>query len=187
MVRAYVDESERDGPFGKRYVLAATIPFIEDCEPYRSGLRELLPDGQKKLRWYKAFPEHKARVIATLRTFEVMHCIVTHDMADENSEQARKKCMTMLAYEIADFDVDHAVFESRGPKLDGEDLKMLNYLRTSKTIPQAFRGSHVLGLAEPLLWMPDIACGALGESWNGEPRYLDAIKAQVHVVRTDGG
>lgn len=182
MPTAYIDESFRDGAFGRRYLLAATIPFRADVTDYRRAMAELLPEGQKKVRWYNSVDPLKKSVMSTIAAFDVMHCVVTRQMtANEEPEQARKKCLTMLAYEISTFDVADAIFEARSPKLDNDDIKMLNYLRTSKTIPHAFTGTHRPGRDEPMLWIPDAICGAVAESWSGVG-YLAAVEQQVHQI-----
>lgn len=183
---AYIDESERSGAYGNRYLLGATIAFADvSRDSYREVMRDLLLPNKTKVHWYGAVDAHKRDIVASISALEVMHCVVTHDrMSRESSERARSKCLELLAFELQNFDINSAVFESRSAALDRKDLSLLNFLRSSQTISTAFKGTHVPGRDEPMLWIADAICGAVGDSWEVDATYRTVLNHQLHVVST---
>jgi hypothetical protein len=184
---AYIDESERSGAFGDRYLLGATIPFKDASrESHRDVMRDLLLSNKKKVHWYGSVAAHKRDIVSAISQLEVMHCVVTRDRTSgESSQRARSKCLELLAFELQDFEVDFAVFESRSTGLDRKDLSLLNFLRSSKTISSALKATHVPGKDEPMLWIADAICGAVGDSWEVDSSYRIALSDQLHVVSTN--
>ncbi len=113
-----------------------------------------------------------------------MYLVVARNMPEgEKHERARMKCLDLLASEATQFEVTDAVFEARTNGLDNGDLRQLNYLRTSKSLPFVFSARHVPGRLEPLLWPSDAICGAIGdrELYN-DRRWWDRIEPMTHLV-----
>ncbi len=185
---AYIDESERSGIYGRRYILGATIPFsASERDSQREVMHNLLLPNKPKVHWYKAVNGHKQDIVNSVARLDLMHCVVTHDRRDgESSERARSKCLALLAFEFEQLGVDFAVFESRGPALDRKDRSLLHNLRRRYGGSVGFKASHVVGAREPLLWIADAVCGAIGDSWQGNSEFRTTLAHQLHVVATPG-
>jgi hypothetical protein len=184
VVTAFVDESHRDNQGLRLYVLAATIPFRDDLDDYRAALVSLLPPRAKKVHWYQAVDAHREEIMDLLAGFDAMYLVVARNMIEgEKPERARMKCIDVMASEAAQFGVTQAIFESRTTGLDNGDLKQLNFLRSSKSLPSAFPAQHVAGALEPMLWPSDAICGAIGdrELYN-DRRWWDRVEAMTHLT-----
>lgn len=183
MPTAYIDESQPGGTgSGGPYLLAATMLLDEesDAENIRWMLRGALPKGQKKIHWSESVPAFRASLVDKIAQWDLIHRVVVRDAQfGERPERARRSCIEELLYELDQRRVERAVFESRGPADDRRDREMLSKLRARKTVRGPLRMEHVRGHEEPLLWLPDIACGAVGQRLRGNDLYANGLGHQM--------
>lgn len=174
MQTAFVDESQIGGTgSGLPYLLTASFAFGVDVDDVRDVLRGLLPRGARKLHWREATDAKRAEIISALASLELIHIVIVRDRTEsETPERSRRACMEMLLYELGMMEVDHAVFESRGPS-DSRDLHMVSALRARKVLLRPMRVDHMPGPSEPLLWIPDVVNGAVGAALGGGAHGLE--------------
>jgi hypothetical protein len=164
--QAFIDESQVGGTgSGQPYILTASFPHAADPDSIRDRLRAELPRGAKKLHWREASPAKRASLVDVVSKLELVHFVIVREYTEhERPERSRRACIEQLLYELQTFEIENAVFESRGKADDELDVKMVQHLRSQRTLPRSFTIDHVPGPADPLLWVADIVCGAIGES-----------------------
>jgi hypothetical protein len=125
MDTVYVDESWRAGPDGFHYVIGAVA--AEDVAEAREGLRGLLPRHRDHLHWHGVTPQIRRELVSAVRSLGIHSFAVTCGPATSNHQQerSRQKCLTRLVGGASAEGVEHGVFESRGPRLDGRDRSTL--------------------------------------------------------------
>ncbi|MEU3514612.1 hypothetical protein ABZ770_04870 [Streptomyces sp. NPDC006654] len=94
-------------------------------------------------------------------------------------ERARSKCLTALIPELHGFGVNHLYIESREEALNKKDVTTVIEARRAMPKGTVFRAEHVVGAAEPLLWMSDIVAGAIRAQRQGDARYTDILGGVV--------
>lgn len=186
MPTAYLDESERAYAGRSIYVVAATIVIAPaDADHPRREMRALLPSGRAKVHWYSAFREDRQEVIGSIAGFDLMNIAVHHDLlTGDAAERSRRICLTRMIYELQGYGVERAILEARQATQDRRDIELFR----SSVLPaglRRIRASHQPGAAEPLLWIPDAVCGAVGEGllyndWS----YCETLGARHHRVST---
>ncbi len=158
-MHAYVDESE---PSGDRdhtvYVLAAVIVAAAERERVGEAVRLATPERERKLHWYGALRAQRLTWLDLLRR-AVQIIVVRYEGAAARAERRRRYCLERLVWELEQRDVRLVVLESRGRAADDRDRSMFDALRRRGT-GRDMRHEHVSGNAEPLVALPDIACGA---------------------------
>lgn len=184
METAYVDESQiggtgHDGP----YVMVASILLDGDPDDVRRDLSAMKPRSGSKLHWYSSVPGMRRQTLEAIGLLPLMHWAVVMDTVHgESPERTRRKCIERLLWELAQLDaVGQVMMESRGPADDKRDLKMVDTLKASHVIPGSMRVDHVRGRDEPLLWLPDAVCGAVGSSVEGDETWARMLDRQLWI------
>lgn len=158
-MRAYVDESEPGGGLDHTtYVLAAVLVIHDAVHDARSAVEDARPRGMRKLHWREAIDVQRRAWIELLR-FAVEVVVIHYDGDPARAERRRRRCLERLVFELETRGVTELVLESRGPKADHGDRRMLDAFRGTG-IGRAMRHDHRSGADEPLLALADIACGA---------------------------
>lgn len=184
METAYVDESQIGGTgHNGPYVMVATIVLDGDEDDHRRHLSRAKPNGMRKLHWYSCKPDVRQSVISTVQELPLMHWAVVMKPADgESPERTRRKCIERLFWELAGLGmVGQVCMESRGPADDRRDMQMVGSLKTQRTIPGSMRVDHIRGVDDPLLWLPDAVCGAVGASLTGDDRWTRMLDRQLWI------
>lgn len=89
-------------------------------------------------------------------------------------------------HELQLLGVEAVTLESRGPKDDARDAQTLDFMRRSRSLSGArLHMKHQPGPADPLLWVPDIICGAVTRQRLGDPSYLQVLRAKVELISID--
>lgn len=149
---------------GRPFILTASFPYAADPDTIRNRMREELPKGAKKVHWRDSNPGKRQQLVHAVSELELIHFVIVREFTEhERPERSRRACIEHLLYELQSFGIENAVFESRGKADDALDVKMVQYLRAQKQLPREFTVDHVAGPADPLLWVADVACGAIGE------------------------
>jgi hypothetical protein len=182
---AYLDESE---PYHERhlgtYVLAAAIIPTEEHNTARASMAALKPRSLSKAHWHQQpDPRDRLQLVRTVAAVPGSQLVVVRlGDADDRPERRRRLCMERMAYELGQLGVQDAVIESRGPADDARDRAMLQALRQRRALVSPLRFEHVAGPAEPLLWAPDVICGAVNESRAGNETYVSLLPTLRTVI-----
>lgn len=184
METAYVDESQVGGTGnGGSYVMVATIIIDGDVDDLRRALIRAKPKGAPKLHWYSNMAKARHASIELIATLPLMHwAVVTHPSEDEPPERTRRKCIGRLFWELASLEmVGQVLMESRGPADDRRDMRMIDTLKSARAIPGSMRVDHQPGRDEPLLWLPDAVCGAVGAHVDGDDSWVEMLDRQLWI------
>jgi hypothetical protein len=164
------------------YVMAAAMSEIEGIDELRSRMRNLLLRGQRKVHWHDESPSRRLKLVDAIADMTVEGFVVVRVGGQEDrGERQRRKCLELLLCEISGFGCDHLVLESRGATDDSRDRKMMEYMRRGKKLVSPLRLSHEPGPRDPMLWIPDILCGAIVQGRTGDPTYLERIASRTTV------
>jgi len=182
---AFVDESETpyaDGP-GAYLLAAALVPNDVQAEA-RARMSGLRRSGRTKAHWHDARTRSEKRTLVDavveipIRTLVVVRV----DDPEMRTERRRRLCLERLLFELQQRGIAEIVAESRGPG-DRHDLDHLQALRSQKRVTTELRLRHLPGPVEPLLWIPDVVCGAVRQARLGDDQYLRQLAPSVDIVQ----
>lgn len=181
---AWVDESGSNSQLDPgSYIMSAALvePLHEHAA--RETMRHLLLPGQLKLHWRDENPRRQHAIAAMIGTLPIEHLIVvfTHHDAASRAERRRRITLQHLLPELTLLGVERVVLESRGAANDRRDMSMLQYLRAQRLLAGQLWMDHAIGQADPLLWIPDAACGVTTAL---RRERLREHRAQGHASRT---
>lgn len=181
---AFIDESEpRQDVDPGTYLLTAAIfdRAVEQVE--RDRMSSARPRGAAKAHWHDEVNDGgRRRLVNALAALRVEYVVVVR-LGDPSvkAERRRRLCLERLSFELHEMRVEQAVFESRGPS-DKFDRKLVDALRAKRTISARLRVDHANGPAEPLLWVPDIVCGAYSYERRGDSRFFEPLRERTTVI-----
>jgi hypothetical protein len=181
---AFLDESApRQDREPGTYLIAAAILAGEDQPAAREQMVRVKPKGLAKAHWHQQPDQRQRRtLVAAVAALPGTQLVVVRVGApDIRPERRRRICLERMAYELGELGVHEAVIESRGAADDSRDVDLLQALRRQHALAAPLRFDHLAGPAEPLLWAPDILCGALNEARMGDDTYL-AMLPNLRVV-----
>jgi hypothetical protein len=181
---AFIDESGSYRSLDPNtYILAAAIYDPEASEKASAAMRGLLLPGQVKVHWHDEDERRRRKLVNEVAALDgVGLIIVRNGLPGEKDERRRRLCGERMYYELQQRGVQNAVFESRGPADDRRDRTHLDTLKASRKIPGSFRVNHLAGRIEPLLWVPDILCGALSQARTGNDTYMERLGEMVDII-----
>jgi hypothetical protein len=182
-VHAYVDESY-DLTIGV-YILTASIVDFADTGDIRCILHSLQRGGEK-LHWSKEPTHRRAEIIKAVCGMATTVAVLGHS-ASLRPERARRKCMEALLPELESGGVTNVLFEARQAQHNKHDREMIASCRRKRLLSAKLAVSFVPGVLEPMLWLPDIACGALLAAQRGDLSYSDQLGDKIRLVHIDGG
>ncbi|NYI81204.1 hypothetical protein [Nocardioides panzhihuensis] len=177
-LHAWVDESiHLDAGF---YLIAAAIADPTDCDQHRDTARGLVRRVGGRLHWHHELPKAKARIAEAFGQLDLAHTIVVASPIDpRRQERARRKCLERLLPELEHTGITQAWFETRTARLNRQDLKMVDAMRSSGTLTGALRVDFANPNVEPMLWIPDVIAGAVGAARRGDPSYKSSLRAPI--------
>ncbi|GAP61413.1 conserved hypothetical protein [Arthrobacter sp. Hiyo1] len=181
---AFIDESGSYRSLDPNtYILAAAIYDAEASQKASAAMRGLLLPGQVKVHWHDEDERRRLKLVNEVAGLEGVGLIVVRNgLPGEKDERRRRLCGERMYYELQQRGVQNAVFESRGPADDRRDRKHLDSLKASRRITGSFRVDHLAGRIEPLLWVPDIFCGALSQARTGNETYIERLGELVDII-----
>lgn len=182
---AYLDESEPAVEPPSAFVAAATIIHETDRDPIRSEVAALRGQHQKKLHWYDEPAFRRDKLVGAVAGYTALHqVVVRHCGPDEKPERRRRKCLQQLLLDLQDAGVAMLVMEARQEAQNIRELHWFNGLRSQRIITSPMKLTHIKGPAEPLLALPDLVAGAVGEDLKGHPHYRTALDGvlTVHTI-----
>lgn len=163
------------------YLLAAVVCDAAGCVPYRDTLRSLLDADQPKLHWGAESPQRRIKIVETVSGFDMDSVVVIGTPMDrKKQERARAVCMESLAVYLAELEVTQVFLEEREATLNARDARLIESMRGKKLIPAGLRIDVARPSVEPMLWLPDIVAGAVGqERVRNVSEYLDPLRSMV--------
>lgn len=182
--RAYIDESEVTPRSGEAaYVIAATFIAEADRDDVRERMIRLKPSHLKKLHWYEEPPPRRAKLVAEVAGFEALHQVVVRWCGvDESTERRRRLCLEVLLRELDTAGITQATIEARESKQNQRERLWVNDLRSARRISRRIRVDHVAGPAEPLLWIPDVVAGAVGDHLKGDDQHILTLQGTLTMI-----
>ncbi|MEU0521718.1 hypothetical protein [Streptosporangium sp. NPDC006007] len=183
MYMAWGDESgssERLDP--GTYMMAAAMGEPDAVTHLRDAMRSLLLKGQRKVHWHDESSDRRLKVVDAIADMPIEGFVVVRSSGEvDRIERRRRKCLEALFRELDSLGCTHVMLESRGPADDKRDRQMMQHMRKSKELASGLHLSHEPGPKDPMLWIPDVLCGAVGQARVGESKYLDRISSRVTV------
>ncbi|WP_157556192.1 hypothetical protein [Herbidospora yilanensis] len=155
----------------------------------REQMRGLLLRGQRKVHWRDESHDRRLKLVDAIADLPVEGFVVVRVAGEaDRPERRRRKCLEVLFRELAVLECGELVLESRGPADDRRDREMLEHLRRRRCLAAPLRLFHEPGPSDPMLWIPDVLCGAVGHSRTGAVEYLERLTSRVtvHLIRADG-
>lgn len=64
-------------------------------------------------------------------------------------------------------------------------MQAIGGMRNARVLSRRLRVEHGLPTQEPLLWLPDAVCGAVGDDRCGEPGNLLVLEGQLQVIEVE--
>ncbi|MEV0697790.1 hypothetical protein AB0I53_07710 [Saccharopolyspora sp. NPDC050389] len=181
-VHAYVDESY-DLTIGV-YILTASIVNLDDAEEIRCALRELRRGGEK-LHWSKEPPHRRSEITKVLCSLTARSVAVVGTSKPLFPERGRRKCLEALLPELELAGADIVTFETRQKHSNKLDADMVDACRQKRLITPHLRVTFAPGSSEPLLWIPDVTCGAVLAAERGDESYMNQVRDSAQVIRVN--
>lgn len=188
LLHAFGDESQRTiAPGEAIYVMAVAVLPADRCAPARDLLRPLLRRGQKKLHWRTEGAASRAKITQVVAEIAGLHNLVVIGARYEpkKQERARAKVLERLLWEVDQRQVSSLLLESRHRERDRHDLKTIGALRNRRSLSRRLQVDHGQPVQEPLLWLPDVVAGAVGDGWCGDGTHLLVLEDHVEIIEMD--
>ncbi len=172
---ALLDESVHVTPRGLHYVIAAAIVLRDESDKCRDRVLECLAGRERAFHWSREGVEKRSAMIEAMCELNVMVVAGVHEPVRRTRQrQARHTLMLALLGDLAREGVTELVIEGRDATLDGHDRQTVIDAQHLAVVPEDFVYRFETK-AEPLLWLPDAAVGALAAAEVG--------KANEYLVR----
>lgn len=160
---AWGDESMRFDIERPAYVFAAAIVGVDALDDIRDVMRPLRVAGNK-LHWRDLDPRQRTSVVNAIAEIEALHvAVIATPMDPRRQERARAKCIQRMLAFLAEMGVGPVVLEQRTESLNARDQKLITRLRGTRSLPASLTVGFGQPSKEPLLWIPDIVAGAVGD------------------------
>lgn len=165
---AFVDESfrRRHRHNDNLYLLVAVLIPRDASDEAARAVRQLLLSGQRRFHWRD---ERRARrhdmidTLAKLRPLDVIaFAFCARALTGKKQHQARVKCLWNLLSHLQQHGVSQVVFESRQEALNARDRREIISAQHAGVASAELLYRFDLPMEEPLLWIPDALCGAVG-------------------------
>jgi len=167
------------------YVIAAAVIAAENHDLARDLMRPLLrpplaPSSAIKLHYRDLSPTGRRKAAETVSGIEATHLVVVGvPVNPRKQERARRKCLERLLIELDAWDVEQLLLETRIQTQNRLDIKLVSAVHAKRYISRRLWVDHRLPSTEPLLWIPDIVAGAVGDAREGAPEILDIFEHRV--------
>jgi len=181
-VHAYLDESARHSGAGLYVVAAALVPDDEAAD-VREAMRGLLAPRQVRFHWNKEHASARWRAVETVAALGLrIVAVATSPLDHRKTERARRHCLLRLLWEVGQRGVVAVTFESR-QKHDTSDRQVIAAGQRAGVVSPGLRYDFGLPRSEPLLWLPDIAAGAVARSSaDADTTYVDLLGESLSLV-----
>ncbi len=184
--RAWIDESGSDRTLDPQtYILAAAITRTSIEDDLRGRMAALRLRGQLKVHWRDEASWRQTTLCKEVAALDLESIVVVRPGRTNRQakpERQRRETLDRLLWELESLGVSDVVLESRGRADDQRDVELANALRGQRRLSTNMRLTHRLGRNEPLLWIPDVICGAVSHSRTGAGQYLDLLDPKVRLI-----
>ncbi len=177
---AYVDESYGHAGGERFYLLSAVAIDSSSRDEVRVALQDL-NSRDAKVHWHDESSARRGELLVFLGGLEAFRAVVVRTAKSERSERQRRLCQVALSDWAQGRAVSTLVFESRSGAEDARDRRANEWLRRSGL--SRLRVEHHSGRQEPLLWLPDILCGAMRAHLLGQGTFDDLLAGMAITVR----
>ncbi len=178
---AYVDEAMHQPAIARatcHYVLAALL-----LQPaYSTQLRELVKTlrvSGPRFHWRVEHEVSRRKAIQTVAAADASHIVVVGAPLDgRKQERARRQCLKRLLFELEKSGVEQVFLESRTQELNRAEITVIDQMRRQHIISPKLRLEYAKPegpVGEPLLWIPDVICGAVTAAFKGNPAHLASV------------
>jgi hypothetical protein len=178
--RAYADEAMRTllGGYGAYLFVAACVEDSEQ-ERARHEMASLAAAG-KRFHWRTESEPMRRKALTVVAGLPALHLVIVGAPLDfRRQERARRFCLQRLLHELDEAGVSEVWLESRTQSLNQRDVGAINAFRGRRELTANIFVGHGRPLEEPLLWVPDIVAGAVGEAVRGDDSYQRTISSLI--------
>jgi hypothetical protein len=145
----------------------------------------LLPLARRatgRIHWRDEELAAKEVIVEAVRAAAAESVVVAAAMSDPaKQERARKQVLKHLLFELDRRRVMHASLESRHAERDRHDIRSIGQFRNAGYLSRRLTVTHGQPRQEPLLWLPDIIAGVIGDQRCGENNLGDRIRGLVEL------
>lgn len=119
-------------------------------------------------------------IIENIRNLPIENYVVVRaNCVGDKLERRRRKCLEAFAPNLAAMGCENLTLESRGRVADKKDMALLKVMRTRHQIDSSLRLDHVVGPADPILWLADAVCGAVVADRSGDSQFVSALGSRL--------
>ncbi len=185
-MRAYVDESVREAPFG-RYLMAAVLVPPDRADAVRDVLRASVRRGTWRFHWHDEDERSRAAMARTVGGLGLDGVVVIAAFREPHEvERARARALIRLVWELDDRGVRDLLVESRPPALMARDRRTLTGAVRGRVAPASLSYTFGGPQEECLLWLPDLVAGAAARAVaDGDPACFEPLVGGICVVVID--
>ncbi|MCQ8194642.1 hypothetical protein [Streptomyces rugosispiralis] len=179
--RAWSDESFQEHDDTGFYIIAAALIPDDALDQVREQMLHLqAKHASTKVHWTKADSAQRDQLARAVAAFDGLHVVaVGAPVRPRRQERARAHCLNLLVSELHGFGVEHLFMEARDQVLNARDVATVQQARYALPKDARFRLDHLLGTAEPLLWVADVVAGAVRAEKLGDVRYREILGERV--------
>jgi len=183
---AYLDESLRQGAGGLYLVAVVVLAETRDLADAAHRVRGVLLPRQHRFHWHAEGERQRRRMLEQLVALGVEVRAYSTELG-ARSERARVLCLNRMLWDLLELGVTELVIESRQEHNDAKDRRTIATAQRLGRAPRQLLYRFERPHAEPLLWLPDAAAGALAAAVAGETEvYLKHLEGcAVEVVRVE--
>ena len=180
---AYGDESIAGD---RHYLMTATVVDFSIEEALRDVVRSLHLKGQQRLHWHGEDAPRRLKLAEVVGSFPVTHyVVVARDINLRRQERERRRVLGRLLWELDQIGASDVVLESRRSVQDRRDDRAIGGLRNARRLSENLVVRHVRPSHEMLLALPDITCGAVGQSLLGRREMPMSLAESIRLVDLD--
>lgn len=182
---AYVDESVCFQASGGIYIVAAAVIADARLREVRETLRLLLrppfaPASATKLHYRDLTAASRRKAAGVVRDAHIDHLVaVGAPLNPRKQERARRHCLERLLMELDAWGAHRVYLESRLKTQNRLDARLIAAAHAKGYISRQLWMDHQLPSTEPLLWIPDIVAGAVGDAHLGSPDTFAILEEHV--------
>lgn len=173
---AYADESARRGPNGL-YLVAAVVVGPDRAGDVTNSLHQLLLPGQTRIHWRDERRKRRETILERILPLPVRATICwCGGVEPKRQERARALILERLLWDLRDRGIKELVLESRDEALNARDRRTIVQVKKAHGASPDLAYRFARPEEEHLLWLPDIAAGAMASQLAGE---TDAYQAAL--------
>jgi hypothetical protein len=181
---AFCDESFEEAEQGGFYVLAAALVDVADQVMVREVMRDMNGVSRKtKMHWRDMNSRQRRSVARQLADIPATYVVaVGAPVPPKRQERARVACLRAVATELQARTIEVIHLEKRTRTLDLRDIQTIVGMRYILLKKSTLVLRHRGGNDEPLMWLADVAAGAVRADRLGASDYLPPLGDRVYEI-----